>query len=137
MKEKIVFMMISVFLRLLSGSAAAEEMKDAHKPAQHRHQEYTKLKNPVAKTGTSVIQGRKLYEKHCQSCHGESGKGGIGPDLTDPLWLHGNTDGEIFNVVTQGIEGTAMRGFEKELTKEMRWHLVNYLKSPRTTEGRR
>ena len=39
-----------------SGSAAAEEMKDAHKPNQHRHQEYTRPKNPIAKTETSVIQ---------------------------------------------------------------------------------
>jgi len=131
MKEKIVFMIISVFLCLPYGSAAAEEMKDAHKPNHHRHQENAKIKNPISKTEKSVARGRKLYEKHCLACHGEGGKGGIGPNLTDSVRIHGNTDGEMFHVITAGVAGTAMKGFEKELTKEMRWHLVNYIKNLR------
>jgi hypothetical protein len=30
-----------------------------------------------------------------------------------------------------GVKGTSMRGFDKELKKDMRWHLVNYIKSIR------
>lgn len=105
-----------------------------HKPHQHRHEQYAQRKNPVAMTAQSVAEGRKLFYKHCRVCHGESGKGGFGPDLTDDSWIHGNTDGEIFTVITSGVQGTSMRGFKKDLTEEMRWHLVNYLTSLRKTK---
>ena len=86
-------------------------------------------------TEDSIMKGKALYEKHCVSCHGESGKGGNGiPDLTDGLWIHGDTDGEIFHVITDGTKGpTPMKGFKKELTKKMRWQLVNYIKSLKKT----
>jgi cytochrome c oxidase cbb3-type subunit III len=61
--------------------------------------------------------------------HGEAGKGGIGPGLTGPVRIHGTSVGEIFHAITDGIKGTAMRGFQKGLTEDMRWHPVNYIKS--------
>lgn len=129
MKEKIVFMIFSVFFGLSYGSAVAEETKDAHRPHQHRHDQYAHIKNPVPKTAQSIAEGKKLYEKNCILCHGESGKGGAGPDLTDEVWIHGNSDGEIFNAITTGAQGTAMRSFKNELSEKARWHLVNYLVS--------
>jgi cbb3-type cytochrome c oxidase subunit III len=127
MKEKIVFMIFSLFFGISCGSVVAEETKDAQKPHQHRHDQYAHIKNPVPMTAQSIAEGKKLYEKHCITCHGESGKGGVGPDLTDAVWIHGNTDGEIFNAITGGAQVTAMRSFENELSEEARWHLVNYL----------
>jgi hypothetical protein len=35
-----------------------------------------------------------------------------------------------------GVKGTPMRGFKKELKKKMRWHLVNYIKSLGKTKRR-
>ncbi|OGW53744.1 MAG: hypothetical protein A2Z46_01865 [Nitrospirae bacterium RBG_19FT_COMBO_55_12] len=122
--------MISEQIEKLSSNADTFAQNDqGHKPQQHRHEKHAKQNNPIPMTEHSVTQGESLYEKHCQPCHGGSGNGGIGPNLTDTIWIHGNTDGEIFKIITDGAQGTAMRGFEKELTKEMRWHLVNYLKS--------
>jgi mono/diheme cytochrome c family protein len=103
--------------------------EEHHNQKHHRHLEYAKSKNPVAQTERSVAQGRELYEKHCRACHGTFGKGGIGPDLSAAVRIHGNTDGEMFHVISDGVKGTAMKGFRKELPDEMRWHLVNYLKS--------
>ena len=131
MKEKTMFMIFSLFFCLSPGSAGAEEMKNEHNPHQHHHTEYAKIKNPASKTEKSIAQGRKLYEKNCVVCHGKTGKGGIGPDLTVLVRIHGSTDGEIFHVITDGVAGTAMKGFGKELSDEMRWHLVNYLSSLR------
>lgn len=88
-------------------------------------------------TEDSIVMGKGLYEKHCISCHGETGKGKNNiPDLTDNFWIHGDSDGEIFHVITDGVKGTHMRGFKKELTKEMRWHIVNYIKSLKKIEGK-
>jgi cytochrome c oxidase cbb3-type subunit 3 len=86
---------------------------------------------PGAMTARSIAEGAKLYEKYCVACHGESGKGVTGPNLTSPVRIRGDTDGEMFHVITAGVVGTKMKGFKKELTEEMRWHLVNYIKSLR------
>ncbi|MCK9419959.1 MAG: c-type cytochrome [Nitrospirae bacterium] len=117
-------LLIIIMLIPLDGFAQEE-----HHKQQHRHTEYAMIKNPIAKTETSIVQGRKLYEKNCIACHGEAGKGGIGPGLSVPARIHGSTDGEMFHVITDGVAGTAMRGFGKELSDEMRWHLVNYVTS--------
>jgi mono/diheme cytochrome c family protein len=123
-----------IILLLVSLDVVAQEERNKHE--QHRHLRYAYMKNPVAMTAQSVAKGAKLYEKHCIACHGESGKGGIGPDLTGSVRIHGNTDGEMFHVITDGVTGTTMKAFKKELTDKMRWHLVNYIKSLGKTEGK-
>lgn len=100
-----------------------------HRPHPHRHAEYAKVKNPVQMTEDSIATGQELYEKHCIGCHGEGAKGSSRIDLSDDLWIHGDSDGEIFHVITDGVKGTPMTGYRKRLSKDMRWHLVNYLKS--------
>lgn len=117
----------------------AQTAEHVHKPHPHKHKEYVKVKNPIPITEESIVKGKTLYEKHCVSCHGETGKGKDNiPDLTDNFWIHGKSDGEIFHVITDGTKGqTPMKGFKKELTKKMRWHLVNYIKSLKKNEGDR
>ena len=48
----------------------------------------------VSARGDSIFQG-KAAGGMCFTCHGQNGKGapGLGPDLTDAKWLHG--DGSI------------------------------------------
>jgi len=119
-----------LFLILLSfapQSVVAQE--EHHKHEHHGHPEYAKLVNPVAMTEASIAEGGRLYEKHCITCHGMGGKGDVGPSLTGSGRIHGNTDGEMFHVVTDGVAGTVMKGFKKELAEEKRWYLVNYIKS--------
>ncbi len=126
---------IALLIIILVVSLDVVAQKENHKHEQHRHLKYAYMKNPVAMTAQSIAEGAKLYEKHCVACHGESGKGGIGPHLTGSVRIHGNTDGEMFHVITDGVAGTAMKGFKKELTEKMRWNLVNYIKSLGNTTG--
>lgn len=129
-------LIIFSFFHLVAAYAFAYGDSAVHEPQQHRHTEYSKIKNAIPMTEQSVSKGREIYEKHCIACHGESGRGGIGVNLADESWLHGGNDGEIFHSITDGIKGTQMKGFKKELTKESRWHLVNYIKSLRKGEGK-
>ena len=80
-------------------------------------------------TKRSVTEGKKQFEQHCVACHGKGGKGGIGPGLTSAMKIHGSSDGEIFHVITEGVSGTAMKGFKEQLPDKDRWHLVNYIQS--------
>lgn len=120
---------ISFLLILLLVSFNGFTQEESHKREHHRHLKYANMKNPIAMTAQSIAEGKKLFEKHCIACHGKTGKEGIGPDLKASLRIHGNSDGEIFHVITAGVKGTAMKGFKDELSDEMRWHLVNYITS--------
>lgn len=126
--KRIIF---PIMIMMLSGATFFDVVaqEEHHQHERHHHPKYAKLKNPIAKTEKSVAEGAKLYEKHCIACHGEAGKGGRGPHLTGPVRIHGNTDGEMFHVITDGVAGTAMKGFKAKLTDEMRWKLVNYIES--------
>lgn len=36
----------------------------------------------------NVEAGKEVFKTNCVSCHGEGGKGGIGPNLTDNYWIN-------------------------------------------------
>ena len=55
--------------------------------------------------------GIKLYSRLCSGCHGESAKGGRGPDLTTGSWRWGGSEQELVRNIVKGIPGTAMPGF--------------------------
>jgi cytochrome c oxidase cbb3-type subunit 3 len=71
--------------------------------------EYTRqlAKLDVA-AGVDVAKGQELFAANCASCHGEQGKGNreLGaPDLTDALWLYGNSRNAMIETVTNGRAG--------------------------------
>lgn len=55
--------------------------------------------------------GRQLFVKLCSSCHGDTGKGGRGSDLTTGQWRHGGSDEDLRLNITKGIKGTQMPAF--------------------------
>jgi mono/diheme cytochrome c family protein len=93
--------------------------------------------NPVEFTNESVVQGAQLFAKNCAVCHGEGGEGdGPGSAGLDPPpanlrleAIQANSDGTFFYVITNGIEGSAMPAWERTLSDEERWHLVNFIRS--------
>ena len=95
------------------------------------------LKNPVAPAPASVTAGAAAYKKYCAFCHGAAGKGdgrlaprdSMPADLTDDVWDHGATDGEIFTVIATGIPNTSMVGFKGKMPDQDLWHVVNFLRS--------
>lgn len=97
--------------------------------------EAANVENPVEATGDSILGGQEIYAGNCRVCHGENGEGdgpgafGLDPEpanLNDRV--PGRTDGELFWIVTNGSEGTAMPGWEGTLSEDDRWNVVNYLR---------
>jgi mono/diheme cytochrome c family protein len=90
--------------------------------------------NPIPSDDASKAAGKSIYIKNCQACHGTAGKGD-GPaaiacnprphDLSDPR-IASQTDGELFWKITTGRK--PMPAYEKQLTDEQRWQVVNYLR---------
>ena len=52
--------------------------------------------------------GGRLFVSSCSACHGDTGKGGRGPDLTTGDWKHGGSDEDLLRNITKGIPGTQM-----------------------------
>ncbi len=36
----------------------------------------------------NIAEGEQIFKTNCVSCHGDGGKGGIGPNLTDNFWIN-------------------------------------------------
>jgi mono/diheme cytochrome c family protein len=95
--------------------------------------EAKKMKNPVKATKVSIQKGKEIYENKCALCHGTKGDGkgpasaGLDPKPTNFKESHGEkmTDGEHFWKITTGRG--AMPSYEKDLTAEERWHVINYI----------
>ena len=73
--------------------------------------------------------GADLYSTNCAMCHGNSGEGLIGPNLTDAYWIHGNSNTDIFDVISNGVLDKGMTPWESVLTTEQRSQLVAYIHS--------
>lgn len=94
------------------------------------------LENPVPATPAAIAAGSKIYQQHCQSCHGANGdgKGEKAPELstapgdfTDAAKMSGLKDGELYWEITKGRH--PMPAFEKKLTEQERWEAVDYIRT--------
>jgi mono/diheme cytochrome c family protein len=94
--------------------------------------------NAPAATPKTIAAGEKLFRAHCSRCHGsdargdgpEAPPGSHPPNLTDDTWLHGSTDGDILNVIRNGVGPKFdMKGFRSRFTTDEMWSLVHYLRS--------
>jgi high-affinity iron transporter len=81
-----------------------------------------------------LARGAALYNQNCAACHGEAGDG-HGPDaakldtppiaFTDANRARQRSVFGLYQVITQGLDGTAMPSF-KELPVDSRWALAFY-----------
>lgn len=66
-----------------------------------------------------------LYATECQACHGEDGTGGmVGPALAGSEQLAALSTDEIYEIIANGVEGTAMPAFGDALESEEIKNLV-------------
>ncbi len=98
--------------------------------------EVVNRKNPVAPSASSIAEGKKLFAIDCVMCHGQEGdgKGELAvsmklspPDYRDEVAMKKFTDGELFDVITNGKGGMPAEG--KRATPDQIWNLVNYVRS--------
>jgi len=88
--------------------------------------------SPTKKITMSVTEeaaAKKLYQKHCQSCHGEDRLGAMGPALL-PENLARFRKNKAIKVITKGRAATQMPSFSKTLSKAEIASLANYIYTP-------
>lgn len=76
---------------------------------------------------SAVEAGDRLYQVNCTPCHGSAGEGGIGPNLTDNYWIHGNSYQSMFDIVTNGVIEKGMTPWESIMSVEERAQVVAFV----------
>ena len=65
---------------------------------------------------------------NCDGCHGASGSGAVGPNLTDGRWRYGGSDSAVFTSIYYG-RPKGMPAFGGKLGTDGVWTLVTYLRA--------
>ena len=79
--------------------------------------------------------GEYEFRINCALCHGLGAHGGgRGPDLTRAQKKHTHSDADMFQVISNGIPGTAMpangtNGQGVGMTDEEIWQIITYIRS--------
>jgi mono/diheme cytochrome c family protein len=98
--------------------------------------------NPIPADDKSIAAGKKIYSAQCVDCHGPEGHGDgrrakdLEPspeDLTAPA-IAGQSDGALFWKISEGRK--PMPTFEKLISEDDRWNVVNYLRTLSATPSR-
>ena len=65
----------------------------------------------------NIAAGEEVFKTNCVSCHGDGGKGGIGPNLTDNTWINQPEKTlfkNVFHMVENGsVNNPTMQAFGK------------------------
>jgi cytochrome c oxidase cbb3-type subunit II len=96
---------------------------------------WRRLPNPYPTTPAGLERGRKIYQSFCIGCHGPigDGMGPAQPHLYPPplnftlLRGRGVSGGILYYQIMNGITGTAMPYFKRELESEKIWDVGDYV----------
>ena len=69
----------------------------------------------VTAKGSWVKVGKVVFKQQCASCHGVSGEGLVGPNLTDDAYKHVRKVEDIGRVILQGANNNAMPAWQDKL----------------------
>jgi putative heme-binding domain-containing protein len=83
----------------------------------------------------TLAEGQALFRGLCSGCHGGTGRGGKGPDLTDERWIHGSRDEDIAGVIRNGVSKTTMKKMGESLKEEQIQTLIVYIRSLARSPG--
>lgn len=78
------------------------------------------------KVDAYVAAGKKLYGNLCVGCHGEKGKGGVGPDLTVSKYKYGKERHDITKTISDGRPG-GMPSFRNQVNPDEVKSLVEFI----------
>ncbi|MES2330325.1 MAG: c-type cytochrome [Bacteroidota bacterium] len=134
MKARIssVFFLSAVFFITIFLSA----FKQAAKTPWVAPDKAEKMTNPVKSDANSLKEGKELWIKHCQSCHGKAGLGDgskaaqlkTEPGDLSAAAFQKQSNGGLFYKISEGRSD--MPSFKKKVEgDEDIWNLVNYIRT--------
>ena len=82
----------------------------------------------------ALEQGEVIFQSNCATCHGENGEGGVGPNLTDPYWIHGGTINDVFSVIKYGVAEKGMVSWQSQIRPSAMEKVSSFIMSLQGTE---
>jgi len=81
-----------------------------------------------------VLNGPQVFSATCARCHGANGEGGIGPAFNKQAFQGRYDDQELFDIINNGHEATAMIAWGEILTNDQIQQLVKYIRSIKSVQ---
>ena len=73
------------------------------------------LKSPFQDFKKVAEEGhQKFMSAGCNGCHGGTGGGGMGPPLTNSVWVYGSDDDTLFRLISLGSDELKKMGFTRK-----------------------
>ena len=121
------------------GTAAASEAQ-APAAAQPATVDEAPLAEPAASPSpvaaylddpAAITAGRRMFRAVCTGyCHSTTpGVTKDAPNLFDCNWDHGNTDADLYRVITDGVPNTEMLPFDGKIPEDTIWQVIAYVRS--------
>lgn len=97
------------------------------------------VRNPMEPTTRSLVHGKQVFTTNCVGCHGYNGDG-KGPatryisnpaprNFTDASQQLFFSDGELYDAILFGVDGTAMPAWGDQLTVNDIWDVTNFIRT--------
>lgn len=87
-------------------------------------------KEVVLLTSEADIKAAKeIFLSSCAVCHGPGGKGipPAFPDLTDDVWIHGNSPAQVFHSISEGNVAKGMIPYKTQYSEKQITQLTSYV----------
>ena len=110
----------------LQMETAQKEIDDylSRQADQVNEQTVTKLSDEKA-----LAEGASIYQTLCSVCHGPAGEGGVGPNMTDPYWIHGGDIKNLFRTINYGVPEKGMISWSAQLRASDIQKVASYILS--------
>src|ERR1700748_674498 len=87
------------------------------------------MQNPLANDPDAVQRGMKDFDAfNCSGCHMANAGGGMGPALSNDIWIYRSSPANIYLDIVQGRQA-GMPAFGAMLPDRTGWELVAYIQS--------
>lgn len=87
------------------------------------------IQNPLKNDPDAVARGMQDFANfNCSGCHMANGGGGMGPALSNDIWIYRSSPANIYLSIAQG-RGAGMPAFGAMLPDRTIWELVAYIQS--------
>src|SRR3990172_1370979 len=97
--------------------AAEEDAAESGSPMETaKAAEKGSRKKPYSTDDAAVVEeGHESYmAAGCNGCHGGTGGGGMGPPLTNPVWIYGSDDDTLFRLISLGSDELKKEGYVRK-----------------------
>lgn len=112
----------------------AEYKKEVATADQQQAERRAKMKDLVDEDNVvyladaaSITKGKETFTTNCLACHGASGEGLVGPNLTDDYWLHGGGIKNIFKTITNGVPAKGMISWKAQLSPKQIQEVASFV----------